>query len=47
MGSGGPSAKAIVKAANTTLERGPKKVGPFEVPKSMSSTNSATLCNPF
>lgn len=47
MGSGGPSAKAIVKAANTTLERGPKKVGPFEVPKSMSSTNSATLATPF
>lgn len=47
MGSGGPSAKAIVKAANTTMERGPKKVGPFEVPKSMSSTNSATLATPF
>lgn len=47
MGSGGPSSKAIVKAANTTRERGPKKVGPFEVPKSMSSTNSATLATPF
>jgi len=47
MGSGGPSAKAIVKAADTTRNRGPKKVGPFEVPKSMSSTNSATLATPF
>jgi len=47
MGSGGPSARTIVKAADTTRERGPKKVGPFEVPKSMSSTNSATLATPF
>ena len=47
MGSGGPSTKAIVGAADTTRNRGPKKVGPFEVPKSMSSTNSATLATPF
>jgi len=47
MGSGGPSTRAIVKAADTTRERGPKKVGPFEVPKSMSSTNSATLSTPY
>ncbi len=47
MGSGGPSTKAIVRAADTTREKGPKKVGPFEVPKSMSSTNSATLATPF
>lgn len=47
MGSGGPSTKAIVKAADTTRSRGPKKVGPFEVPKTMSSTNSATLATPF
>ncbi|GJM03242.1 MAG: beta-ketoacyl-[acyl-carrier-protein] synthase I [Rhodomicrobium sp.] len=47
MGSGGPSARAIVQAADTTRNRGPKKVGPFEVPKSMSSTNSATLATPF
>jgi 3-oxoacyl-[acyl-carrier-protein] synthase-1 len=47
MGSGGPSTKAIVQAADTTRERGPKKVGPFEVPKAMSSTNSATLATPF
>ena len=47
MGSGGPSTKAIVQSADTTRNRGPKKVGPFEVPKSMSSTNSATLATPF
>ncbi|ODS00228.1 beta-ketoacyl-ACP synthase I [Methyloceanibacter methanicus] len=47
MGSGGPSTRAIVKAADTTRERGPKKVGPFEVPKAMSSTNSATLSTPY
>ncbi len=47
MGSGGPSTRAIVEAAQTTLTRGPKKVGPFEVPKAMSSTNSATLATPF
>lgn len=47
MGSGGPSTRAIVAAAETTLDRGPKKVGPFEVPKAMSSTNSATLATPF
>jgi 3-oxoacyl-[acyl-carrier-protein] synthase I len=47
MGSGGPSTKAIVQAADTTRSRGPRKVGPFEVPKSMSSTNSATLATPF
>ena len=47
MGSGGPSTKAIVRAAETTRARGAKKVGPFEVPKAMSSTNSATLATPF
>ncbi len=47
MGSGGPSTRAIVDAADTTREKGPKKVGPFEVPKAMSSTNSATLATPF
>lgn len=47
MGSGGPSTRAIVHAADTTRQKGPKKVGPFEVPKSMSSTNAATLATPF
>ncbi len=47
MGSGGPSTRAIVQSADTTRTRGPKKVGPFEVPKSMCSTNSATLATPY
>jgi len=47
MGSGGPSTRAIVQAADNTREKGPKKVGPFEVPKAMSSTNSATLSTPY
>ncbi len=47
MGSGGPSTRTIVGAADTTRDRGPKRVGPFAVPASMSSTNSATLAVPF
>jgi 3-oxoacyl-[acyl-carrier-protein] synthase I len=47
MGSGGPSTRTIVAAADTTREKGPRKVGPFDVPKAMSSTNSATLATPF
>ena len=47
VGSGGPSTKAIVQAADSAREKGPKKVGPFEVPKCMSSTASATLATPF
>jgi 3-oxoacyl-[acyl-carrier-protein] synthase-1 len=47
MGSGGPSAAAIVAAADTARERGAKRVGPFAVPKAMSSTASATLATPF
>ena len=38
MGSGGPSTHAIVEAADTTRTKGPKKVGPFAVPKSMCSS---------
>ena len=47
MGSGGPSTRAIVQSADTAREKGPKKVSPFEVPKAMCSTNSATLSTPF
>jgi 3-oxoacyl-[acyl-carrier-protein] synthase-1 len=47
MGSGGPSTKTIVAAADTTRTKGPKRVGPFAVPAAMSSTNSATLAVPF
>jgi len=47
MGSGGPSTRAIVEAADATRAKGPKRVGPFAVPKSMSSTASATLATWF
>ena len=47
MGSGGPSTIAMVRAAETTLEKGPRKVGPFEVPKAMSSGPSALLATSF
>ncbi|MEM9122991.1 MAG: beta-ketoacyl-ACP synthase I, partial [Pseudomonadota bacterium] len=47
MGSGGPSTEAIVAAADTTREKGPKRVGPTVVPKAMSSTCSATLATPY
>ena len=47
MGSGGPSTRAIVEAADVARTKGPKRVGPFAVPKSMSSTASATLSTWF
>jgi len=47
MGSGGPSTRSLVAAADTAREKGPRKVGPFAVPKTMSSTNSATLSVAF
>jgi len=47
MGSGGPSTRTIVESALTAKEKGPKRVGPFAVPKAMSSTASATLATWF
>ena len=47
MGSGGPSTRTVVEAAETTRTKGPKRVGPFAVPKAMSSTASATLATWF
>ncbi|WP_404863097.1 beta-ketoacyl-ACP synthase I [Georhizobium sp. MAB10] len=48
MGSGGPSTRTIVEAADITLKNGsPKRIGPFAVPKAMSSTASATLATWF
>jgi 3-oxoacyl-[acyl-carrier-protein] synthase I len=50
MGSGGPSTRALVQAADTARTepvKGPKKVGPFVVPKAMSSTCSAVLATWF
>jgi 3-oxoacyl-[acyl-carrier-protein] synthase-1 len=47
MGSGGPSTQDQILAADITRQKGPKRVGPYMVPKCMSSTNSATLATPF
>jgi 3-oxoacyl-[acyl-carrier-protein] synthase I len=47
MGSGGPSTHAIVEAAAVTRASGPKKIGPFEVPKAMCSGPSAALATAF
>jgi 3-oxoacyl-[acyl-carrier-protein] synthase I len=47
MGAGGPATSAIVRAAAVAREKEPKKVGPFEVPKAMSSGPSATLATSF
>ncbi len=47
MGSGGPSTRTVVEAADITREKGPKRIGPLAVPKAMSSTASATLATPF
>ncbi|MBX3531778.1 MAG: beta-ketoacyl-ACP synthase I [Rhizobiaceae bacterium] len=48
MGSGGPSTRIIIDAAETTIKNNsPKRIGPFAVPKAMSSTASATLATWF
>ncbi|NRA88394.1 MAG: beta-ketoacyl-ACP synthase I, partial [Rhizobiales bacterium] len=47
MGSGGPSTKTLLDAAEIVKAKGPKRIGPLAVPKAMSSTNSATLATPF
>lgn len=47
MGSGGPSTRTIIEAADITRDKGPKRIGPFAVPKAMSSTASATLATWF
>jgi len=47
MGSGGPSIKNVILAADKTREKNPKKMGPFIVPRTMASTASATLAVPF
>jgi 3-oxoacyl-[acyl-carrier-protein] synthase-1 len=47
MGSGGPSTANLLLAWNTAQEKGAKRVGPYMVPRTMSSTNSATLATPF
>jgi 3-oxoacyl-[acyl-carrier-protein] synthase-1 len=48
VGSGGPSTKAIVQAADITRQnKSPRRIGPFAVPKAMSSTVSANLSTWF
>ena len=47
VGAGGPSTSTIVAAAATTREKGPKRIGPFAVPKAMSSGPSAVLSTWF
>ena len=47
MGSGGPSTSNIVEAADILRSKGVKKVGPYMVPRTMSSTNTACLATPF
>ena len=48
MGSGGPSTRAVVEAADITRQKGgPRRIGPLAVPKAMSSTASATLATAF
>ncbi len=46
-GSGGPSVENLENTIDIAREKGPKRVGPFMVPKTMSSTCSATLATPF
>jgi len=48
MGSGGPSTRSLFEANTSVIEKGTtRRIGPFAVPKVMSSTNSATLATPF
>ncbi len=47
MGSGGPSTGNLIDSADIARAKGPKRIGPFMVPRTMSSTNSATLATPF
>ncbi|MGZ8225740.1 MAG: beta-ketoacyl-ACP synthase I [Methylococcaceae bacterium] len=47
MGSGGPSTSNLVEAADILREKGVKHVGPYRVPRTMSSTNTACLATPY
>ncbi|MBI1359689.1 MAG: beta-ketoacyl-ACP synthase I [Alphaproteobacteria bacterium] len=47
VGTGGPSTREIVRAADVAREKSPKRIGPFAVTKAMSSTASATLSTLF
>ena len=47
MGSGGPSTSNLVEAADILRQKGVKHVGPYRVPRAMSSTNTACLATPY
>ena len=47
IGSGGASTRNLLLSTDTLREKSAKRVGPFMVPRVMSSTNSATLATPF
>lgn len=47
VGSGGASSKNQVEAADILREKGVKRIGPYMVPRTMSSTTSACLATPF
>ncbi|MBC6982792.1 beta-ketoacyl-ACP synthase I [Caulobacter sp. 17J80-11] len=47
VGAGGTSTRTIIEAAAITREKGPKRIGPFAVPKTMSSGPSAVLSTWF
>jgi len=47
VGSGGPSTSNMMSAFDLAREKGPKRVGPYMVPRVMSSTVSATLATSF
>ena len=46
-GSGGPSTKNFLSAFDITKSKGAKRIGPYMVPRTMSSRNSANLATPF
>ena len=46
-GSGGPTTGAIVQSATIAKDKGPRKIGPFMVPRAMSSTVSANLATAY
>jgi 3-oxoacyl-[acyl-carrier-protein] synthase-1 len=47
MGSGGPSTSAQIAAVDTARDKGPKRVGPYAVPKAMCSTVSANMATAY
>ena len=47
VGSGGPSTSAQIAAADITRDKGPKRVGPYAVPKAMCSSISANMSTAF